>query len=207
VPLPTARREAWACSKEIISQMMLSDSKRRNLDLSTALTVRALMIKGVSRANIARTGLSLKGMSWDILEEDHQGPSRALTHPEDYYLEDLHSGKDLMKERIAVKFQQLQLKDITIFTNPVDALALSRERREPLPSFVCVRGALLANAHWKGPSSERVLKVVLKMEDRINVRPRTKVQPRRFQRSAYGDQRWDFRGGFSRNIPGTCSGN
>jgi len=143
------------------------------------------MIKGVSRANIARTGLSLKGMSWNNLEDEYQGPSRAWMHPEHNYLQDLHSEKDLMKERITLKFQQLHLKDISIFTNQVDALARSRVR-EPLPSFVCVRGALLANAHWKGPSSERVLKVVLKMEDRINVRPRTKVQPRQiFQRSYF----------------------
>jgi len=183
VPLPTARREA--CSKDIIDQMMISDSKQRSFNLSTALTVRALMIKGVSRANIARTGLSLKGMSWNNLEDEYQGPSRAWMHPEHNYLQDLHSEKDLMKERITLKFQQLHLKDISIFTNQVDALARSRVR-EPLPSFVCVRGALLANAHWKGPSSERVLKVVLKMEDRINVRPRTKVQPRQiFQRSYF----------------------
>jgi len=255
VPLLTTKAVAGDCPRNIISQLMVSDKKRLTLDLSTALTVRALMIKGVSRANIAKTGLSLKSMSWDNLEGDPEGPSRALMTPEDYYFRrdildqdceqvddgdcwgvnytgpterikqnieaTLHSWAGTItepnqgastkptpeRERFSVprvekdsgnqlrvvplKFEQRKSKDIIIFVQPLNTLPRTRVRG-PLPSFVCVRGALLANAHWKGPSSERVMKVVLRMHDKINTRPRTKkVQPQR-PICGIGNTRWAF---------------
>jgi len=46
----------------------------RHSNVAAALTVRALMIKGVSRFIIAKSGLSLKanGVNWDDLKVDRQ---------------------------------------------------------------------------------------------------------------------------------------
>ena len=115
------------------------------------------MIKGVSRTNIAKSGLSLKGMSWDL-------PVTRTSHPEGYYAQDLHTPEDLMKKHISLKVDQL--KEKKTLTNPVGSPArLVRARPvAACSSWNCVRGALLANAHWKGPSSTRVLKIVLKLD-------------------------------------------
>jgi len=75
----------------------------RSSNVADALTVRALMIKGVSRFNIAQSGLSLKAnkMNWDVLEADRQMPS-ARKHFKRHCLGDQLCDEDLVQKRYSL---------------------------------------------------------------------------------------------------------
>jgi len=76
----TVEGQAQALAAPKTMPLFMMDGKFANRarasNMAAALTVRALMIKGVSRAHIANSGLSLKAnrVNWDCLEVDGQGP-------------------------------------------------------------------------------------------------------------------------------------
>ena len=160
VPLPTATRHASP----------KDGNYERSFNLATNLTVRALLIKGVSRAIIAKSGLSLTAMNWDMLEnKNHQRPSATTHLSEEYYVQDLYGEEDsdLMKKPcgpMSRKFYQqyvsnakkphlAEFKDNTISTQRQPT---PRARARPVAAcllFKGVRGALLANAQSQGPTS------------------------------------------------------
>ena len=123
------------------------------------------MIKGVSRANIAKSGLMLNAMSWDMLEDkNYQRPSTTTHLREEYYIQDFHGEEDLMKKRIPPKFYQVydaeaktpqldKLNDNSTSTNSPSTQCVRARPVAACSSWNCVRGALLANAQSQGPTS------------------------------------------------------
>jgi len=89
---------------------LLLDGKFADLarcsSVADALTVRALMIKGVSRAHITKSGLSLKAnkVNWDLLEADRPAtvPS-ATTYLEENNRQTLPFEQDLIQQRITMR--------------------------------------------------------------------------------------------------------
>jgi len=73
----------------------------RSFNVAQALTVRALIIKGVSRENIAKSWLVPEAIdrSWDFLEK------RSSQLSEEYYLRDFHGDQGALQQRIARKFR------------------------------------------------------------------------------------------------------
>ena len=79
--------------------------------VAQALTVRALMIKGVSQANIAQTGLSVDAIkqNWEFRQDkDRQGSPETGLHFEEYHLRhDLHGKDSMTTKRSTRKFHRL----------------------------------------------------------------------------------------------------
>ena len=97
--IEAGKRQVKGCSKHDFEKLKNDIKVSQAFKVAQALTVRALIIKGVSRANIAQTGLSVEAIkqSWDFGEDkDRQGLPVTGLHFEEYHLrEDLH-GKDSM---------------------------------------------------------------------------------------------------------------
>jgi len=89
---------------------LLLDGKFADLarcsSVADALTVRALMIKGVSRAHITKSGLSLKAnkVNWDLLEADRPATVPSATkYLEENNRQTLPFEQDLIQQRITMR--------------------------------------------------------------------------------------------------------
>jgi hypothetical protein len=95
----------------------------RGSSVADALTVRALMIKGVSRVHIAKSGLSLKAnkVNWDLLETDRHVPS-VTTYLEGNKHHLTLFEQDLTQKRIAMRVRSQVALNVRL--RPVTTLEL-----------------------------------------------------------------------------------
>ena len=89
--------------------LLLLDGKfadlARRSSVADALTVRALMIKGVSRAHITKSGLSLNAnkINWDLLEADRDATVPSATTYLENKCQTLPFEQDLIQQRITMR--------------------------------------------------------------------------------------------------------
>jgi len=171
--IEAGKSEVKGCSKHDLEKLKNDFKVSQAFKVAQALTVRALIIKGVSQANIAQTGLltSVEAIkqSWDFQEEkERQGLNTMGKHFEEYHLrEDLHGKDSMMTKRTTRKFHLLHATEADAHLDDENEKLTNLNGRPIRPRRVLLPAPLIRTAstpivraqsfRWQTPEhSERI---------------------------------------------------
>jgi len=169
--IEAGKSEVKGCSKHDLEKLKNNFKLSQAFKVAQALTVRALIIKGVSQANIAQTGLltSVEAIkqSWDFQEEkERKGLPTTGKHFEEYHLrEDLHGKDSMTTKRTTCKFQLLHATEAEAHLDDENMVLTNLNGRPIRPRRVLLPAPLTASTpivraqsfRWQTPEhSERI---------------------------------------------------